>query len=68
MSLAYQPTTEREYGTKTEIYYLLHVPYAAITRAINSGKLALHLIDGKVQIEVAEALKVFGRDRTDLFA
>jgi hypothetical protein len=68
MSLAYQPNTSQEYATKTEIHYMLHVTYSAISRAITTGKLAVHLIDGKIQIEVAEAIKVLKRPQFDLFS
>ena len=48
MSLAYDAGTAQEYATRTEIHYMLHVPYAAIARAIREGKLDIHLIDGKI--------------------
>lgn len=67
MSLAYDAGATPEYATKTEIHYMLHVPYAAIARAIREGKLEMHLIDQKIQINVAEARKVFGKG-SDLFA
>jgi len=67
MSLAYDAGATPEYATRTEIHYMLHVPYAAIARAIREGKLEMHLIDQKIQINVAEARKVFGKG-SDLFA
>jgi hypothetical protein len=67
MSLAYDAGATQEYATRTEIHYMLHVPYAAIARAIREGKLEMHLIDQKIQIKIAEAREVFGK-RSDLFA
>ena len=61
MSLAFKPTNilEKEFGTKADIHYGLRVPFAKIAKAINDGDLELHLIDGKVQIRIEEAIKVF---------
>jgi hypothetical protein len=45
--------------------------YYQITDAIEKGKIATHCIDGKVYINVAEALSVLGprkRKKVDLFA
>jgi hypothetical protein len=67
MSLAYDAGATQEYATRTEIHYMLHVPYAAIARAIRDGKLELHLIDSKIQINIAEAKELF-RKGSDLFA
>jgi hypothetical protein len=61
MSLAFQDSNEKEYATKTEIHYMLHVPYYKIGEAVKTGKLALHLIDNKIQINVAEARAVFNK-------
>jgi hypothetical protein len=66
MSLAFKDNDPQEHATRTEINYMLHVPYAAIAKAIRDGKLALHLIDGKIQVKIAEAKAVFGKP--DLFA
>jgi hypothetical protein len=59
MSLAFQDNKEQEYATRTELHYLLHVPYYKIGEAVKKGKLAIHLIDGKTQINIAEAQQVF---------
>ena len=67
MSLAYDTGATQEYATRTEIHYMLHVPYAAIARAVREGKLEMHLIDGKIQLNVAEAKTVFGKPKSDLF-
>jgi hypothetical protein len=61
MSLAFQDNKAPEYATKTEIHYLLHIPYYKIGEAVKNGKLAIHLIDGKIQINIAEARQVFGK-------
>jgi hypothetical protein len=74
MSLAFKPNNilEKEFGTRADIHYGLRVPFAKIAKAIEDGALELHVIDGKVQIRVEEAIKVFfpevdyGRPR-DLF-
>jgi hypothetical protein len=66
MSLAYDAGTTQEYATRTEIHYMLHVPYAAIARAIREGKLETHLIDSKIQINVADAKAIF-RKGSNLF-
>ena len=67
MSLAYDTEITQEFATRTELHYLLRVSMAKIAIAIRDGKLELHLIDGKIQINVAEARKVFGRTNGDLF-
>jgi hypothetical protein len=51
----------QEYATRTDTHYMLHVPYAAIARVIREGKLEMHLIDNKIQINVAEARTVFSK-------
>jgi hypothetical protein len=61
MSLAFQDNKAPEYATKTEIHYMLHVPYYKIGEAVKNGKLALHLIDNKIQINITEAKAVFGK-------
>jgi hypothetical protein len=61
MSLAYDADTTPQFATRTEIHYMLRVSMAHIAKAIREGKLELHLIDGKIQISVAEAKAVFRR-------
>ena len=61
MSLAYDAGASQEYATRTETHYMLHVPYAAIARVIREAKLEMHLIDNKIQINVAEARTVFSK-------
>jgi hypothetical protein len=61
MSLAYDTDTIPQFATRTEIHYMLRVSMAHIAKAIRDGKLELHLIDGKIQINVAEAKAVFRR-------
>jgi hypothetical protein len=67
MSLAFNPNEQSKYATRTEINYMLHVPMSAIARAIREGKLETHLINGKIQINIAEAKQLF-RKGSDLFA
>ena len=67
MSLAYDAGETQEYATRTELHYMLHVPYAAIARAIREGKLDIHLIDGKIQVSVADARQAFGRNKVAPF-
>jgi hypothetical protein len=46
---------------------MLRIPYAAIARAIREGKLEMHLVDGKIQINVAQAKALFGKQTSALF-
>jgi hypothetical protein len=55
MSLAFQNTEVPEYRTKTDIHYMLKISYVRIAEAIKDGRLAIHLIDGKIQINIAQA-------------
>lgn len=61
MSLAFQSKSvlEQEYATKGELHYGLHLPYARIAQAVREGKLAIHLIDGKIQLKVEEVINLF---------
>jgi hypothetical protein len=67
MRLALKPDDTPEYGTKTEIHWMLRVTYTRIADAIRTGKLSIHLIDNKIQINIAEAKQVFGKNMPDLF-
>jgi hypothetical protein len=69
MSLAFKPNEHQEYATKTELHHMLRVTYGKIAEAIRTGKLAIHLIDGKIQINVAEAREVLKKrgQSIDLF-
>ena len=68
MSLAFKADNIPEYASKTEVHYMYRVPMYAIAKAIREGKLAIHLIDGRIQINVAEAHQIFGKTKPDLFA
>jgi hypothetical protein len=67
MSLAFKSETTQEYATRTEIHYMLRVSMSAIAKAIREEKLAIHLIAGKIQINIDEPRRVFGKSKTDLF-
>jgi hypothetical protein len=69
MNLAFKPQSvlEQEYATKGELHYGLHVSYARIATAIREGKLAVHLVDGKIQLKVAEVVDLFFPPRKSLF-
>jgi len=69
MSLAFksQSILEQEYATKGELHYAFHVSYARIAMAIRDGRLAIHLIDGKVQLRVEEVVNLFFPPRKSLF-
>jgi hypothetical protein len=69
MNLAFKPKSvlENEYATKSELHYALHVSYARIAMAIRDGKLSVHLVDGKVQLRVAEVISLFVAPQTNLF-
>ena len=66
MSLAYDTGAAQDFATRTEIHYMFRVPMYVIAKAIREGKLEMHLINGKIQISVAEAKAVFSKN--DLFA
>jgi hypothetical protein len=61
MSLAFQSKSvlEQEYATKGELHYGLHLSYNRIAQAVREGRLAVHLIDNKIQLKVEEVLNVF---------
>jgi pyruvate kinase len=61
MSLAFKNNSVfgQEYATKGELHYEFHLPYARIAKAIREGKLAVHLVDGKIQLKVDEVIKLF---------
>jgi hypothetical protein len=61
MSLTFQNTEAPKYGTKTDIHYMLKISYVKIAEAIKDGRLAIHLIDGKIQINISEAKAVFNK-------
>jgi hypothetical protein len=65
MSLAFKDHKEPEYGTKTDIHYMFRVSQSRIADCVRKGKLAIHLIDGKVQINIEEARQVFRPEKTD---
>jgi hypothetical protein len=58
MSMAFKIDENQEYATKTEIRFMLGVSYGKISDAIRTEKLAIHLIDGKIKLNVAEAKSV----------
>ena len=64
MSLAFNSNENQEYATKSEIHYMLAVSYTKIGDAIRNGELAIHLIDNKIKINVAEAKEVLLKKRT----
>jgi hypothetical protein len=61
MSLAFKSKSvlEQEYATKSDLHYALHLPFNRMTQAIRDGRLAVHLIDNKVQLKVEEVLNLF---------
>ena len=70
MSMAFKIDENQEYATKTEIRFMLGVSYGKISDAIKTGKLAIHLVDGKIQLNVSEAKAVLAQRLTinsDLF-
>jgi hypothetical protein len=69
MNLAFKPDETQEYVTKTELVYMLRTTYHTISHAIRTGRLAIHLIDGKIKINLAEAKEVLPRSirNRDLF-
>jgi len=68
MGLAFKTDTTPEYTTRTETHYLLRIPMSAISKAIREGKIELHLIDKKIQLNVAEVQQLFAKKKkSDLF-
>ena len=43
---------EQKYAAKGDLHYGLRLSYNRMAQAVREGKLALHLIDGKIQLEV----------------
>jgi hypothetical protein len=75
MSLAQLNDQEDEHRTfiaRMDFSYKHKISYSTLAKCIREGKIALHLIDGKIQIDEAEALavlsKIVRRQRRDLFA
>jgi hypothetical protein len=67
LALKFNSVLGQEYATKGELHYGLHVSYERMAKAIRAGKLAVHLIDGKVQIRVDEVVNLFFPPRKSLF-
>ena len=69
MSLAFQSKSvlEQKYATKGELHYGLHLSYNRMAQAVREGKLAIHLVDGKIQLEVEEVINLFFSPRKSLF-
>jgi hypothetical protein len=69
MSQAFKSNSvlEQEYATKGELHYGLHVSYERMAKAVREGKLAVHPIDGKVQLKVEEVVNLFFPPRKSLF-
>jgi hypothetical protein len=61
----------RDFMTRSAFAAKYRFQYYQVTEAIEKGKIATHCIDGKVYINVEEALSVLGplkRKKVDLFA
>jgi hypothetical protein len=67
MTLAFKETEQHEFGTKADVHYRFRVTYDRISTAIRAGKLAIHLIDGRIMLDLAEAAQLFGKSKRDLF-
>ena len=61
MSLAFKSNSvlEQEYAPKGELHYGLHLSYNRMAHAVREGKLAVHLVDNKIQLKVEEVLNLF---------
>ena len=62
-----------KFRTRLAFAYEYKIPYAIVMDRVRRGELALHFVDGKVQINVEEALKACERKRpqksaADLFS
>jgi hypothetical protein len=60
---------DQEYATKSDLHYALRIPYYRIAKAIQEGKVEMHLVDGMIKFKVKEVLEVLTktRSRSDLF-
>lgn len=67
MSFAYDTNETHEYATRTEIYYMFRVSMAHIARAIDKGKLELHLIDGRSKYALLRLRSFSANERTLIF-
>jgi hypothetical protein len=67
VALKTNPILEQEYATKGELHYAFHLSYARIAQAIREGKVAVHLIDNKLQLRVEDAVRLFFPPRPSLF-
>jgi hypothetical protein len=52
-----------KFMTRLAFAYEYKIPYAIVMDRARRGELALHFVDGKVQINVEEALKACERKR-----
>jgi hypothetical protein len=76
MSVHNLQTLANKFMTRLAFSYEYRIPYSIVVDRVRRGELSVHFIDGKVQINVEEALKACERKRqprsvrasNDLFA
>jgi hypothetical protein len=57
------PTSANKFMTRLAFAYEYKIPYTIVVDRVRRGELAVHFIDGKIQINVEEALKACERKR-----
>jgi hypothetical protein len=67
VALKSNPILDQEYATKADLHYALRISYERMAKATREGKLAIHLIDGKIQHNVADVINLFFPPRPSLF-
>ena len=64
--------THKPFIARMDFSYKHKIPYSTLAKCIREGKIELHLIDNKIQIDEDEALaitsKIVRRARRNLFA
>jgi hypothetical protein len=75
MSVQPLQNSANKFMTRLAFSYEYKIPYSIVMDRVRRGELSVHLVDGKVQINVEEALKACERKRPkpvsivdDLFA
>jgi hypothetical protein len=64
MTISVNTSNVKGFGSKTDVKWRFRTSYARISNAIRMGRLSVHLIDNKIQIDMAEAAQLFGKARS----
>jgi hypothetical protein len=57
-------TIKTRYISKTDAVFENHTYYGAISKLVKEGKIALHLIDGKIMLDADEAAREIAKFKT----